>query len=205
MARRKKRADLSPLERLEIFLSCVGELRERPFVLNGLFEFRFHVAYDEKSGQLRCEFQKADQEYFRSFLLTFRKFILNNEPVNVDRVLNICRRYVKNEEEELIEVLDKLKVIWCYQYGEGVIQMQTDGLNLTPKYVLDLWINGQYFHSDNSDKRRELEELVAHELPSVKIQLLWSLPILTQTIFSIGNVVSKALREGVFEFPENAS
>ena len=73
--------------------------------------------------------------------LTFRKFILNNEPSNVDWVLNTCRRFAKDVEEELKEVLDELKAVWGYRYRKGVIQMYTDGLNLTPEYVLDLWIS----------------------------------------------------------------
>jgi hypothetical protein len=83
--------------------------------------------------------------------------------------------------------------------------MHTDGLDLTPKYVLDLWINGQYFHGDNPEKRQQLDKLLASELPSVRIQLLWSLPILTRIILRAGAVVSKALKAGAFEFPEDIS
>jgi hypothetical protein len=206
MARRKRsgRVDLSYRENLGVFLSCVEELRERPFILKGLCEFQFHVSFDDESGQLTCEIQEADQEHFRSFLLTFRKFILNDEPSNVDWVLNTCRRFVKDEEVELKEVLDELKAVWRFQYGKGAVRMHTSGLNLTPEYVLDLWINGQYFHGDNPDKRRQLNELLAQELPSVKIQLLWSLPLLTRIILRLAALVSKALEQGAFEFPEDA-
>lgn len=206
MAHRKRsgREDLSYRENLGVFLSCVEELRERPFILKGLYEFQFHVSFDDESGQLTCEIQEAEQEHFRSFLLTFRKFILNDEPSNVDWVLNTCRRFVKYEEEELKEVLDELKAIWRFRYRKGVVQMHTSGLNLTPEYVLDLWINGQYFHGDNPDKRRQLNELLAQELPSVKIQLLWSLPLLTDIILRLAALVSKTLEQGAFEFPEDA-
>jgi hypothetical protein len=120
-------------------------------------------------------------------------------------VLNVSRRFVKDEEEELREVLDELKAIWKYRYREGVVQMHADGLALTPEYVLDLWINGQYFHGDNPEKSQQLKELLAKELPSVKIQLLWSLPLITDVILRVGVVVSKALKAGAFDFPENAS
>ena len=206
MARRKRsgRVDLSYRENLGIFLSCAEELRERPFILKGLYEFQFHVGFDDESGELTCEIQEAEKEHFRSFLLTFRKFILNDAPSNVDWVLNTCRRFVKDEEEELIEVLDELKAVWGFRYRKGVVQMHTSDLNLTPKYVLDLWINGQYFHSNSPDKRRQLNELLAQELPSVKIQLLWSLPLLTDIILRLAALVSKALEQGAFKFPEGA-
>jgi hypothetical protein len=203
--KRKGRENRTYRENLEVFLSCVEELRERPFILDGLYEFRFHINVDKESGQLTYESQEADQEHFRSFLLTFRKFILNDEPSNIDWVLSVSRRFVKDEEEELREVLDELKAIWKYRYRIGVIQMHTGGLALTPEYVLDLWINGQYFHGGNPEKCQQLKELLAKELPSVKIQLLWSLPLLTDVILRVGAVVSKALKAEAFDFPENVS
>ena len=204
-SKRKSRKDRTYRENLEIFLSCVEELRERPFILDALYEFRFHINVDKESGQLTYESQEADQEHFRSFLLTFRKFILNDEPSNIDWVLSVSRRFVKDKEEELREVLNELKAIWKYRYRKGVVQMHTDGLALTPEYVLDLWINGQYFHGDNPEKSQQLKELLAKEPPSVKIQLLWSMPLLTDAILQVGAVVSKALKAEAFDFSENVS
>ena len=206
MARRKSsnRTSLAYRENLEVFLSCIDELQERPFILKGLYEFQFHISFHDEAGELVYEAQEADQEHFRSFLLTFRKFILKGEPSHVNRVLNICREIVKDEEEEFKEMLDELKTVWKFRYGRGTIQMHTSGLNLTPEYVLDLWINGHYFHSDNSAKRQQLNNLLAQELPSVKIQLLWSLPLLTDIILRLGSLISQALEQDAFEFPEDA-
>ena len=201
MARRKSkgRLNMSNHDSLEIFLECVKSLQKRRLVANGLTQFQFHIEFDKDSQRLVCELQEADQEDFRSFLLTFRKFILNDEPVNVDSVLNICRRFVRAEERELKEVLDEIKVVWGYAYRRGFVQMQRGSLNLTPQYVLDLWVNGHYFHSD-PDKGQKLNELMADDLPSIKIQLLWSLPILTRIILRLGAVISRALEEKLFDF-----
>lgn len=201
MGHRKQegRKDMTYRQNISSFLSCVEELRERPFVLDGLYEVQFHISVDEQTGQLKCEFQEADQEYFRSFLLTFRKFILNGEPSNIDWVLNACRRFARGEEEGLREELDELKTVWGYRYRKGVVQMHSGGLNLTPEYVLDLWINGQYFHGDPR-KGQRLEKLLAQALPSVKIQLRWSLPLLTDVILRVGSVVSQALEAGHSSF-----
>ena len=78
--------------------------------------------------------------------------------------------------------------------------MRTGSLVLSPEYVLDLWLNGQYFHGNNLIKGNKLKELLAQEIPSVRIQLLWSLPLLTDIILRIGSVVSKALDDGDFDF-----
>jgi hypothetical protein len=197
---RQSRKDMTYLQGIQTFLSTVEELKERPFILEGLYEYHFHISVDERGGQITCEMQEGNQEHFRSFLLTFRKFILNDEPSNVDWVLNTCRRFVLEEKKELIEALDRLKTIWRYRYREGVIKMRTRGLDLTPEYVLDLWLNGQYFHCDNPQKNQELKELLSQDIPSVKIQLRWSLPLLTDIILRIGAVVSQGLHEEAFDF-----
>lgn len=197
--KRRGRSNISPSERIELFLRCVKELQDRRFVHEGLTQFNFQIKYDEKLQRLETKLQEADQEDFRSFLLTFRKLISNNEEVNVDRVLNICIEFIKNEQQELREVLKELKTVWGYGYRNGFVQMQQGGRNLTPEYVLDLWINGSYFH-DDPDKRQQLIELMKNDLPSVKIQLLWSLPILTRIILHVGALVSQALEDKSFDF-----
>ena len=205
MGRRKQknRENRTYRENLEVFLSCVVELRERPFLIHGINDFRFQVVTDKKSGQITYHSTETDEEHFRSFLLTFRKFILNNEPSNIDWVLNVIRRFAKDEENELCEVIDELKAVWKYTYRKGLIQMQTFGQDITPEYALDLWINGHYFHSDNPEKCKRLKELSAKELSCIRIQLLYSLPLITNLILRIGALVSKALNEDAFAFSED--
>ena len=202
---RQSRKDMTDRQRIDAFLSCVDELKERSFILDGLYNFRFHISIDEKSGEITCEFHEGNEELLITFLVTFRKFLLINEPSNIDRVLNICRRFVREDEKELKEVLNEFKTVWGYRYRKGVSQMSTSGLNLTPEYVLDLWINGKYFHGDDPSKQKRLRNLLAQEVPSVKIQLLWSLPLLTDIILQVGYVVSKAIKSGAFEFPVDDS
>jgi hypothetical protein len=57
MARRKRksRQDRTYRENLEVFLSCVEEIQERPFILDGLYEFQFHINVDKESGRLMYE------------------------------------------------------------------------------------------------------------------------------------------------------
>jgi hypothetical protein len=168
-------------------------------------QFCIKVDYDTK----RVLFQEPnqdDEDGFRSFLFAFRKFILNDEPANIDWVLNTCQRFVKEDETELKKVLNELKTIWGYAYRTGYIRMETNSsegrLNLTPEYVLDLWLNADYVHNTDVSKEKQLAELMAQEPPSVKAQLLYSLPKLTEIIIGIGDLVSKALEKEVFSFPD---
>ena len=202
MSPRGRRKTLSHSKRVEKFLNCVEELKVRPFILKGLREFEFHIDFQREPGKIFCEFKEADQEHFRSFLLTFRKFLLNDEPANIDNILNTCRKFVKSEQTELREVLEKFKTIWGYQYRKGTIRITSGSLPLTPEYVLDCWINGLYFHNRDPQKSEQLCSLLNQELPSVKLQLMWSLPILTETIIRIGRLLTKAINECAFDFRE---
>lgn len=202
MSQRGKHNKILPNKRLCIFLDCVEELKDRPYILKGLHNFQFRIDLQKETGKIICEVNEADQEEFRSYLMTFRKFLLNDEPANIDAILNICRRFVRSEQKELIEVVEQFKTIWSYQYRKGTIQITSGNLNLTPKYVLDLWLNGKYFHNGNPQKTELLKQLLNKELPSVKLQLLWSLPILTETAIRIGGLIDRANNEGAFNFPK---
>jgi len=204
MSRRGKTKKLPPNKRVEKFLDCVEELTARPFILKGLRDFQFRIDFQKETGRINYEFTEADQEHFRSFLLTFRKFLLNNEPANIDSILNTCSQFVKSEQTELREVLEQFKTIWGYQCRKGTIQITSGNLNLTPEYVLDLWLNEQYFHNSDPQKTEQLNKLLDKDFPSVKLQLLWALPVLTETIIRIGGLLAKALSEDAFVFPEEA-
>ena len=203
MSGRGKQEKLSPGKRVRIFLDCVEELKARPFVLEGLPNFKFRI-FQKNDGKIGCEFKEGDKEQFRSFLMTFRKFLLNEEPANIDSILNTCRKFVKPEQTELKKVLEEFKTIWSYQYRIGTILMTCGKLSLTPEYVLDLWLNGQYFHSREPQKSEQLSSLLNKDVPLVRLQLSWSLPSLTRIILRLGGLLNKALSEGAFCFPEDA-
>jgi len=180
-------------------LSCTEELKTRPFILNGLDTFQFQIKFDE-AGQPSCELREADEELFRSFLMTFRKFIMKGD-ADIDWVLNFCRKHVKPDQKNLKETLEEIKEIWKYQYRKGTVQMRVGNVNLSPEYALDLFINGQYFHSNDNQKSEQLRKLSEQSIPCARIQLLWSLPGLTKIILATGSIVSKALKENAFNFP----
>jgi hypothetical protein len=188
----------SAKEGLKSFLECVEELKARPFILQGLHDFQFRIDCGKETGEISCEIHEADQETLRSFLMTFRKFLLKNDSANIDRTLDTCLEFARSEQTELKEALEQLKTSWNHQYKKGIIQMTSKNIKLTPEYVLGLWLNGTYFHSDPK-KAAQLRQLLSRDVPSVKLQLLWSL----DTIIRIGGLVNKALSEGALDFPED--
>lgn len=194
MSSRGNRSELAPEKRIKIFLECIDEFKQRKFINDGLHNFKFQIMVDQKTGKLKSTIEEADSELLRSFLTDFRKFISNDEPAYIDRILNTCIEWVDQKNIKLIKDLKELKCNWKYQYKKGVIHIETAGLDLTPECVLDLWINGLFFHS-NPEKKDQLDRLLKQDIQSAKLQLFYSLPILTETILNVGALVSKAYHD----------
>jgi hypothetical protein len=200
MPSRKRRIELSPEKRIEIFLECIEDLKKRPFITNGLHDLRLQIILDNETGKLKSTMKEPDIEHLRSFLTDFRKFILNGEPANIYRIFKTCMKHLRKDRFELIENLKEMKCNWKNQYENGFMRIEEDGIELTPEHVLDLWINGLIFHSDNPEKRQTLDKHLKQDVKSAALQLFYSLPILTETILNVGALVSKAYHQKAFEF-----
>jgi hypothetical protein len=191
---------LSTHERLEFFAARANELRELRLVRDGM-RSKFSLSWNVISKQLAYRAIQPDEEDLRSFLLLFRQFISDREPIFINRIFNDCLRFL--DSSELKEQLTKAKDEWKRLFqGMGAIQMVVDNRKLTGEYVLDLWINGHYFHSD-SDKAVELHRLMTDQIPLVRMQFMDVLPRLTEIIVYTANVVTYGLREGLFRVPDD--
>ena len=191
---------LSTRERLELFGQRVIELSERRLVRNGM-NTQLNISWDATSQLLSQRTLEPDEEDLRSFLLLFRHFISEKEPLFLNRVMNDCLQFL--ESSELKEGVKKAKDEWKQVfYKIGAFQIMIDNQKLTGEYVLDLWINGYYFHND-SDKAAEIRRYITNnDLPIVRMQFLSVLSALTQIIFYVGSVVNYCLRQGLFHIPD---
>ena len=103
MANRKKRAQLSELERLNLFVEVAESLGKSSYVTK------------PSGAQLKMRWQpdtafvikfdrESDQDHLRSFLTDFRKFILKDDPVFFFGICNILfRRLPKGDLREIVE------------------------------------------------------------------------------------------------------
>jgi len=191
---------LSTRERLELFGQRVIELNYRRLVRNGMTA-KLTISWDAASQLLSQRVLEPDEEDLRSFLLIFRQFVSAKEPVFLTRLFNDCLRFL--DSSKLKEELKKAKDEWKnVLYKIGPFKVVIDDQKLTGEYVLDLWLNGYYFHND-ADKAAELRRYMAnHDMPLVRMQFLSSLSSLTQIVFYVGSVVNYGLRQGLFHIPD---
>lgn len=118
---------------------------------NGL-NVHWEIHGDAIGAPLRIELQEPDHDDFSAFLLPFRKFILNDESVNLDRVTNLCLQLVSKGDfrSALVDARDRYRAA-C---RAGTINYTVNGVQQTAEHMLDLWLHGDYFHNDES-KRAE--------------------------------------------------
>lgn len=190
-----------PCSRLQLFIQRAKELHNRRFAISG-YPFKFHIYTDKENQKITYEIvEKPDEEDLRAFVLDLRRFISEREPVFIRRIFNDCEKYL--QDEKIKQNIRDIKSAWVFLWEKGLIQMSSGGKNLPPEKVMDLWINGQYFH-DDIDKKEELEQLLNEQIPCIQIQFMISLPSLARVINLTAEIVEYAMNKGLFSFVEKA-
>lgn len=182
-----------------MFSLRVKELSDLRLVQQGM-NVKYTMSWDSASQLLRQQSTRFDEEYLRSFLLTFRQFLSKDEPIFIERVFNDCVRLI--ESDHFKDQLTAARRSWKSSfYKMGGLNVTIDDENMTGEYVLDLWINGHYFHNDAA-KADALRRLLGSDVHLFRFKFMESLASLTQVILYTGAVVEYALRAGLFHFDE---
>ena len=146
---------MTELRHLGLFVERVDEAAQTRFLQN----FRgteLNIRFDHMKG-LEVKNRDVPEEDLRSFLLTFRQFMMDREPVNLSKMFNFCDRHLT--DDALREELRKARTEWKQALKQSPLQLTHNGTDMTPKHVGDLLINGHYFHSDEA-KRAQLDSLM---------------------------------------------
>lgn len=178
-------------EQLSLFVQRVDEIRRRPLIQNE-FNPGISINLDKISG-LKFVLRQPNEDILRSFLLTFRQFLLNDEPINMNRIYNICDRYITSDK--LRESLRHSRRKWKVEMKRGHFSLNISGENFTPEFIIDLWVNGFYFHTDER-KYKRLCKLVPYEKLLTKYLFLdFMVEAIRQLIFT-SNIIRHALSSG---------
>ena len=108
-----------------------------------------------KNGKMRLQTFGFVEDHLRSALIDFRKIILNDEETNFYSICNVIEKgnfpkllksRVQSIRKEFSETLNKDATLYDRQTNDK------------PKDVLDKWLNGKYFHQ-NQTKKASIERL----------------------------------------------
>lgn len=143
---------LEPRQQLELFVRRVNELNQRSIIQQGNFQkLQLRTRIDQSGWSYELsdvDGKPIEVEAFNSLLLALRPFIAQKEPIFLSDVFKICGRYLTDNAPR--EGFDKAWRQWkSYLRGNtDIIQIFDGDELLTPLVILDIWINGHYFHND---------------------------------------------------------
>jgi hypothetical protein len=195
---RKSKQKLTDQQQLEVFVERVQELvNTRMFREGQLQNYQPRIKWHVNEG-VNLEVQEPDEDDLKSFLLTFRHFTMNDEATYFYKVYNTAYKLLKpsltNEKEQLAKAYAE------WQKAEtGLEGFLVDGEALTPMFVLDLYINGKYFHND-PEHREKLKQFEAMPIQLDKMRFLLSLQDFTHILIWLGNFVGYGLKNDWFDF-----
>lgn len=195
MAGRHAKDSYTPTERFDLYLRRAKQLRVEPAVQQGHFNISLSLNY-KAGGPLVTRSTEPDEALFRSFLLTFRMFISNDEPVHVNAVYNTIWTTIRSDKirTDLREASKK----WKESCQLGAIRIVTEEGPQLPSHLMDIWINGWYFHNDRR-KEATVARLMADGIPFARHAFLNHVIDATNYVFFLAQVIVEARRGGLLD------
>lgn len=182
---------MTVVEQFGLFVERADELGRTAIVRKSGLDAGFNLHFDQTGG--RYSFRQPDEEHLRSFLLTFRQFVMNDEPVFIRRILALAHQHIQSDE--LRARATENAQIWKRILKSCGFNLVIRDQQITPEYALDLYINGQYFHNDGR-KRAELQRFQMPENLLVKSQFIAFLGDATMVIARVRWILRAALYDG---------
>lgn len=192
--RHKNRERTTPVdERIAQYLERASELEALRFWSSSK-SAGYHIEWTAEPERLVFEAREPHHEELRAFLMTLRHFLGDREPTQFLRVSSDCRRHFTSAEGR--NAVDFLRRAWRETMEKPSIEHSGEiHFKLSQGDLLDLWLNGEYFHS-NPEKRARLELIDHPELPLDRMRLHLVVAELGRIILGLGAIIRQGLAKG---------
>jgi len=193
MAGRKREDRYPPNETFDAFVRRAEELRLEPAAKD------FHVELSlqfQAGGPMTVTTREPNEQIFRSFLMAFRKFVSADEPVYANYVSGLLMRDLRSDELKG-RLIDARKQ-WQDACKLGAMRLVENGRVLEPEEIMDLWLNGGYFHNDRR-KEEALERLDPLHKLFLRNAFLNHVITATNYIMFLAQVIVVARRQGLLD------
>jgi hypothetical protein len=181
-------ASMSTNERIFRFRLRVAELRESSYFKSDFQpSYTIHIVPIEKQGM---SFNEPDPDDLRSFLLTFRQFLMTSEPIYLYRIYNVLEQAISDDDlrvrlrasRSLVKRSEKSIGTRFYMNREEV----------TPKDNYEAWISS-LFHSD-SGATIFMKLLPPNQRGMFRFQFLRFLDDVTKQILEVDQIIETAVK-----------
>ena len=185
---------LTVRELLELFVDRSRQLWESRVRREGL-KVSLNMKWAAEDQMLTTALDEPDAEDFRSYLLTFRQFISEGEPLYLHKIYNLCHQHITDDRCK--EYLAEARGVWqqISKLSDTGMTLTLDNVVLSPADVADLWINGHYFHND-PEKLRTLKGLESYLYYASRTIFLDYVVETSKIIFHAGQTIHAALERG---------
>jgi len=130
------------------FCDLMDRISQLPFI-NTTRSYKFQIKFDH--GNLYQKIEGIDEDAFRSFLLDFRKTVAQGSSTNWNYICNKVEKSHLDEikKEEVRKCRAALK-----EFGQhGCIRYVFGETEQKPEEMIDVWLNGHYFHEDEQKSK----------------------------------------------------
>lgn len=155
MARRENQ-NWSLFEKIDLFKEEVEKIRNTRIAKNKGLKEGLTLKFTD-DGKQTWNIEEPDEDEFRSFLLIFRIFIRRESPIKIGLIYDDLTNGLKDEKlkSELVEAKKK----WEQLQEIYDLKLTHEGRHITPERITNLYINAKFFHPENRNKRKKLENL----------------------------------------------
>jgi hypothetical protein len=137
-------------------------------------------------------------ELLESFLLRLRPLLAKGEPLFVDRIRNVAKRY--SQDQSVRDQLDEELADWQMDLAGGGIKVVNLGDELLPEDAWNSYINGHYFHR-NEEERAKLLSLADPIHAMHRFQFLRHIFDATRYVNNVAAISQEALENRMIVFP----
>ena len=158
--------------KLDLFLRRFEQLERTRFYSNPKLKNIQYKIKGEKADegfQTRDEIKVPDEETIKSFLLSFRVFYMEGEHTNFYSICNLL--YKKILDKKVRNDMVTIRSNYTKALNTSFIGINFLGKSYSPKDIVDLWFNAEYFHTD-TEKVKELDKIVISPCKSLFYYLL---------------------------------
>lgn len=185
-------ARLLPREGFELFVQRTDELSRIRIIRNQGLSSEWSISIGHNEPAVFRSVQ-PDEEDLRSYLMAFRKFVSEREPLFIGYIHGLCHKHFTSDE--LKGRIRDCQNGWKETLSHGGIKLRFDGSEMQPAHIADLWINGHYFH-DDPEKADELRRYVPFGNLMLKQEFIQFVVEATRVVGGTGYTIKMALRDG---------
>jgi hypothetical protein len=184
------------------------KFRDKARELKDHADFFKNISINFKFGDISTEINKniPDYKIIKACLMDFRPFILNEEAINFYRICKLICNSSKGVDQSLIDKTKEAKKAWSSLHDKshskplvGGIGFNAFGKNFKQGEILDMWLNGKYFHPTDQEKKKykELERVSVHPFSDLlEIDFIDTVQKMSWIIFWLDfNVIKEILNE----------